>query len=376
MPFKIIRNDITRVAADAIVNTANPDPIYADGTDRAIYEAAGAQQLLEERRKIGKIHPGEAAATDAFALRARYIIHTVGPVWKGGNSGEFETLASCYRKSLHLAKILGCGSVAFPLISTGVYGFPRDKALEIALSEFRDFLESEEMDITLVVYDRRALELSSELVEGVEQYIDEKYVEEHRPKADRLNSIFCRRDKAGYSSEYAKESAMPVFGNAQVYDEMEMDASPAPEEASVTSAAAPPIGAAATAPGASPVSGRSLQDLVKNVGETFQEMLLRMIDERGLTDPEVYKGANLDRKLFSKIRCNAAYKPSKKTVLALAIALKLSLDETVDLLARAGLALSPSNRADLIVEYCIENGIYNIMEVDTILFRYDQPTLG
>lgn len=382
MPFRIIRNDITRVAADAVVNTANPDPVYGSGTDQAIYEAAGAQQLMEERRKIGKIHPGEAAATEAFALNARYIIHTVGPVWKGGTEGEFETLASCYRKSLHLAKILNCESIAFPLISTGVYGFPKDKALNIALTEFSSFLEDEEMDITLAVYDRKALELSSELVESVEQYIDEKYVEEHRAKAGqrlagrRTGSAGAEREESFREERRRREREIfadhieaPCFrdelaGSTGDFLYEEETALPYPEES--------PRAKVSKDKGTS----RNLQDVIKNVGETFQEMLLRMIDERGLTDPDVYKGANIDRKLFSKIRCNTAYKPSKKTVLALAIALKLSLDETVDLLARAGFALSPSSKADLIVEFCIANQIYNIMEIDTLLFRYGEQTLG
>lgn len=173
MSFRIIRNDITKVTADAIVNTANPRPTYGGGTDAAVYKAAGADDLLTERRKIGNIAVGEAAVTPAFRLHAKYIIHTVGPVWQDGNHGEFEALASCYRKSLLLARKLGCGSIAFPLISTGTYGFPKDKALDIALAEIRDFLKSDEMDITLVVFDREAFVLSKPLTDDVRQYIDE-----------------------------------------------------------------------------------------------------------------------------------------------------------------------------------------------------------
>lgn len=173
MSFRIIRNDITKVTADAIVNTANPRPTYGGGTDAAVYKAAGADDLLTERRKIGNIAVGEAAVTPAFRLHAKYIIHTVGPVWQDGNHGEFEALASCYRKSLLLARKLGCGSIAFPLISTGTYGFPKDKALDIALAEIRDFLKSDEMDITLVVFDREAFVLAKPLTDDVRQYIDE-----------------------------------------------------------------------------------------------------------------------------------------------------------------------------------------------------------
>lgn len=374
MPFSIIRNDITKVAADAIVNTANPDPVYADGTDRAIYKASGEKQLLEERRKIGAIHPGEAAVTDAFRLKAKYIIHTVGPVWQDGNHGEFETLSSCYRKSLILASKLGCRSVAFPLISSGVYGFPKDKALDIALKEFRNFLEGEdeeEMKITLVIYDRKALELSQNLVESVEQYIDEKYVEEHRPATGRRTSLREKRERRKYDSPFIGSVLSSAGKDMGVVFDEESDEALFNYEVAYRkdSAAIPEEKPKGT-------SGRSLQDVVKNIGESFQQMLLRMIDEKGLTDPQVYKGANLDRKLFSKIRCNESYKPSKKTVLALAVALRLSMDETIDLMSRAGFAFSPSSKADVIVRFCIENQIYDIYDINTLLFKYGEQTLG
>ena len=178
MPFHIIRDNITRVHADAIVNTANPEPVYAGGTDSAIYHAAGRDRLLAERKKIGRINPGQAAFTPAFALHAKYIIHTVGPVWQGGDRGEFELLASCYRNALGIARRLGCESIAFPLISTGVYGFPKDRALEIALREISVFLEKSEMDVTLVVFDRKSFDLSAGLAADIRQYINENYVTE------------------------------------------------------------------------------------------------------------------------------------------------------------------------------------------------------
>lgn len=354
MPFRIIRDDITRVSADAIVNTANPMPVYADGTDHAIYMAAGADELLAERKKIGAISRGEAAVTKAFRLPARFIIHTVGPVWQGGDHGEFETLRSCYRKSLLLAEQLGCQSIAFPLISTGIYGFPRDKALEIALSCFREHLTDSEMEITLVVFDRGSVALSASLVDEVEQFIDERYVKRQLEKEMSRDSMIygaererreAFRRRQGFTIPYPAESAKPA------------------REKSRKQQKAPAI------------KQGSLQDTIKNVGETFQQKLLRMIDERSYTDAQVYKKANIDRKLFSKIRCNEAYNPSKKTVLSLALALELNLDEAVDLLARAGFALSPSSKADLIVEYCIENEQYDVLEVDAILFHYGLPTL-
>lgn len=354
MPFQIIRNDITKVRADAIVNTANPRPIYAGGTDAAVYLAAGPEALLAERRKIGRISPGEAAVTPAFALPAEYIIHTVGPVWEGGGRGEYDLLASCYRKSLLLARQLGCRSIAFPLISTGVYGFPRDKALEIALSEISAFLEDREMDITLVVFDRKSFDLSASLTAEISQYIDEHYVEIHREQeyaVDRQTRPLRRR--TGRSSR-ADEKKDRVLSN-QMPDSLLMEQQPQYT---------------------SPRPQRSLQDVMSQVGESFQECLLRLIDERGLTDSQVYKRANIDRKLFSKIRCKADYTPSRKTAISLAVALELNPDEMTDLLRKAGIALSPGNKFDLIIRYCVENRIYDPMQINAILFDYDQPLLG
>ena len=404
MPFQIIRNDITKVRADAIVNTANPDPIYASGTDSAVYHAAGADALLAERKKIGSIAPGEAAVTPAFALPARYIIHTVGPVWMGGGNGEFGTLASCYRKSLLLARQLGCKSIAFPLISTGVYGFPKDKALTVALDTIADFLADSDMDVTLVVFDRRAYELSASLVRDVSQFIDENYVAEKRAEEysfGRNEELRRRRDAVqGVREEEApafreeapqnfrwdessafREEAPKDFRLEEASVFREDEAQDVPEDADLylpsyepDFASVPLPQSSASMPSFAPKA--SLSDVMSHMGESFQEMLLRLIDERGLTDSQVYRRANVDRKLFSKIRCNADYTPKKRTAVALAVALELSLDETVDLLRRAGMALSPSSKFDLIVEYCIENHIYNIFDINALLFEYDQQLLG
>ena len=457
MPFRIIRNDITKVRADAIVNTANPEPIYAGGTDSAIYHAAGARRLLAERKKIGCIEPGEAAVTKAFRLPAKFIIHTVGPAWMDGNNGEFELLASCYRKSLLLAHHLGCRSIAFPLISTGVYGFPKDKALEIALAEFSAFLRDEEtddedagMDITLVVFDRKAFELSSDLVADVGQYIDENYVETRRAEeyryeerddrsiiaeelrrrldaaeeperrqiqeqidGRRLSAQSRRRlrdtlDTLGFGTADAEKpgradaerpgrrragSVRPaqsarrdeapvrdaeeaVYEQGSQYREADQKAdqkAPQPALSAGPAPSAEPVPYAVSAPSAgsapqdvllsSQSSRRSLQDVMSRVGESFQERLLRLIDERGLKDAQVYKRANIDRKLFSKIRCNPDYTPTRQT-------------EMTDLLRRAGIALSPGSKSDLIIRYCVENGIYDPMKVDALLFDYGQKTLA
>ena len=431
MAFQIIRNDITKVHADAIVNTANPEPAFGNGTDRAVYMAAGVEELLSERKKIGRIRPGNAAVTPAFSLPAKYIIHTVGPIWQGGERGEAETLASCYRNSLRLASENDCESVAFPLISAGTYGFPRDLALDVALTTIREFLEDHEMDVTLVVFNRKAFELSSELVENVRQYIDDHYVEEKHmvehgnwleaptggleAPTDRLEALtggleaskdrleasrgfFRRRRKLYHKSEdaqsdaaYLEERRLEELRRKEDYDEDAFEEEIYPEELSrdevfgsyaLPSSARseePPSfpSAAASGPAPRPANQpQSLSEMMAQLGENFQERLLGLIDERGLKDSEVYRKANIDRKLFSKIRCNPLYLPKKRTALALAIALRLDLDETEDLLSRAGHALSPGSRADLIVKYCIEHQIYDIFEVNALLFEYDQPLLG
>ena len=418
MPFSIVRNDITRVAADAIVNTANPQPVIGAGTDRAIYKAAGAEQLLAERRKIGVIHPGEAAVTPAFALPAKYIIHTVGPAWQGGGAGEFETLASCYRKSLLLAKQLGCESVAFPLISTGTYGFPKDKALSVAMETIEAFLKDDDLNVTLAVLNKEAFALSQELLDDVQSYIDDRtaeqlhqaeygapfgigmYDERRAAKAAMPPQAQPMAQSEAMSGSRPAEQSKPRKGkglfqklsslgkkeaNAALLEASEESYKDRVEDLSIHSA---PAAGSATQPAASEEvkelyslvlakdASPSLPDRMAHLGDTFQERLLHLIDEQDLPDPVVYKKANLDRKLFSKIRSNAAYRPSKNTVLALAIALELDLTQTKDLLARAGFAFSPSSKFDLIVQYCFEKGIYDIFEVNALLFSYDQPLLG
>ena len=407
MPFNIIRNDITKVSADAIVNTANPRPVIGEGTDSAIYEAAGRDALLAERRRIGDIAPGSAAVTGAYGLDAKYIIHTVGPAWIDGRHGEFDTLRSCYRESLLTADSLGCRSIAFPLISTGVYGFPRSAALDIAIETISAFLKISDMEVTLVVFDKSAFDLSEELLESVDQFIDEHYVEEQRT-AEYPHGIENARSRravnAANAPQMSPKAGAPgsggIFhrrtgsldmgrGSAPDFD-LSIDSKrsyPAEKDAAAPEHAGEDIEASAepTARGQvrrpreysearKPVP--SPDQLYKQLGETFQERLLHLIDIKGFTDAQVYKRANVDRKLFSKIRCNPNYKPSKRTALAFAIALGLNLDETTDLLKRAGLALSPSILADLLVRYCIENRIFDIYEVNKILFEYDQQLLG
>lgn len=378
MPFQIIRNDITKVKADAIVNTANPKPVYAPGTDAAIYQAAGAEDLLREREKIGEIEVGQARYTPAFALDAKYIIHTVGPGWIDGEHGEREAVRNCYENSLKLALELGCESIAFPLIATGVYGFPKADALKIAVAVFTEFLEKAEMQITLVVFDKDSFVLSGELFSDMESFIDENYVEE------RLSEEYC------FGAAASRADAAPVMVGAamklpdslpdSILEEEDL------EEPEVRSRrrlfrrnavqAAPKAMAMDMAMEAAPVADRSLDDVMAHVGESWQESLLRLIDEKGFTDVEIYKRANVDRKLFSKIRSNASYQPKKITAVAFALALKLNLDETKDLIGRAGYALSPSSKFDLIVEYFIEKEVYDIYVINLALFDHEQPTIG
>jgi len=383
MAFQIIRNDITKVSADAIVNTANPKPKYVSGTDYAIYMAAGADELLKERQKIGNIETGQAAVTPAFALNAKYIIHTVGPAWVDGEHGEREAVRSCYENSLRLAKELGCESIAFPLIATGVYGFPKVDALQIAVSVFSEFLTDTDMEIILVVFDEASFVLSGKIYSGVDAFIDENYVSEKMDSEYSLGASAAtiaygnilpdekRRGRRllGDSFHFSrrKESARAEAIKADIADE---------ELFGDEECAAEPMMAAPMAMTGADKAGRSLDDLMAHVSETWQESLFRLIDEKGYTDTEVYKRANVDRKLFSKIRSNAEYQPKKITAVAFALALKLSLDETKDLLGRAGYALSPSSRFDLIIEYFIGQEVYDTYTINLALFEHKQPLLG
>lgn len=376
MPFTIIRNDITKVKADAIVNTANPRPIVGGGTDAAIYHAAGEELLLAERQKIGDIARGDAVSTPAFGLDARYIIHTVGPAWLDGKHGEREILHSCYKKSLALAAELSCESIAFPLISTGVYGFPRDEALNIALAEISKFLFAydKDMNVILVVFDRHSLQLSRSLIGDIDEYIDDHSVKELRSKeygrsrdvSNRRRGIFEERRYLEWESE--EFDAETFSENTALSNNLFDLSSPMP----LSPTAAPQAAQSAMADAAD----WDLDDFITKKEDTFQQRLFKLIDERHLEDPAVYKKANIDRKVFSKIRCNENYHPKKKTAIAFAIALELDLPEMRDLLSRAGWALSPGSQFDQIVSYFVVHKNYDIFEINAALFKYDQELLG
>ncbi len=346
MPFQIVRNDITKVRADAIVNTANPKPICGAGTDHAIYEAAGYDDLLAARQEIGPMERGTVAVTPAFALKAKYIIHAIGPKWIDGESGEFDILTSCYQLSLEKALELGCSSIAFPLLATGVYGFPKDQALQIAFRVISTFLMEHEMKVILVVFDQESFMLSGKIFDDVASLIDEKEMQEKHAREYRGVRLQSRR-----MAEIPEEEAFADDDASMVCCSAPMDACCLSEE--------------------------SLDYRLRHKEENFQQCLFRMIDARGLKDSEVYTRANMDRKLFSKIRCNPDYHPKKKTVLALAIALKLDIEETNELLNKAEWALSSSNNSDIIISYFIQQKHYNILtEINPTLFKYGLPTLG
>ena len=339
MSFEIVRNDITNMRVDAIVNTANPRPVIGSGVDALIHAKAGPR-LLQARQRIGRIGAGHAAITPGFDLDAEFVIHTVGPVWRGGFFGEEKLLRSCYDSALKLALEQGCGSVAFPLISTGNYGFPKDKALQIAISAFSSFLMEHEMRIYLVVFDRTSFTLSEKLFRDVASYIDENYVAE--------------QDRFGTEPLSARNRGEMDFAESCVLREEPVFCSmAAPEQAAL-----------------------SLDELLEQTDAGFSETLLKLIDKTGKKDSEIYKKAMISKQHFSKIRNNPDYRPTKPTAIALALALELDLEATRDLIGRAGYALTRSSKFDLIIQFFIERGIYNIVEINCVLFDHDQSLLG
>ncbi|MCK8060743.1 MULTISPECIES: O-acetyl-ADP-ribose deacetylase [unclassified Fusibacter] len=333
MPFKLIQSDITDLKVDAIVNAANASLLGGGGVDGAIHRAAGAG-LLAECRTLGGCKTGQAKITKGYNLPAKYVIHTVGPIWQGGDKDEEGLLRSCYQSSLELAVEYKLSSIAFPLISSGIYGYPKDKAIKVAEAVIGEFLQRHELMVYLVIYNRRSFKLPEKTFTAINAFIDNRYVDEYR--------IFDRSEAHKVGMLY--ESKMI---QTESVDEQ-----------------------------ASKEALRSLTDLMAELQETFSERLLRLIDLKGKTDVESYKRANVDRKLFSKIRSDKHYKPSKSTVIAFSIALELNLDETKDLLQKAGFALSRSSKFDLIIEYFINEENYDLYEINEALFAFDQPLLG
>ncbi len=325
MPLEIVRNDITKMRVDAIVNAANESLLGGGGVDGCIHRAAGPK-LLEECRTLGGCKTGCAKITKGYDMPAKYVIHTVGPVWQGGDRGEEALLKSCYTESLRLAQQYHCKSVAFPLISAGVYGYPKDQAMQIALQTISAFLMEHELQVYLVVFNRDVFHLSEKLFQRVQSYIDEHYVQQ-------FEMLECRR-------AYSMPAPMP--------------------------------GAAVPAP----KSKKSLRELLQKTDAGFSETLLKLIDESGKKDSAIYNKANVSRQHFSKIRNNPNYKPTKATAVAFAVALELELEQTQDLIGRAGYALTNSSKFDVIIKFFIEQGNYNMTEINATLFEFDQVTLG
>ena len=330
MPFEIVRNDITKMKVDVVVNAANKSLLGGGGVDGCIHRAAGPE-LLAECKLLNGCETGSAKVTKGYHLPCMYVIHAVGPRWIDGNHREKELLESCYTTSLHLAKEYGCKSIAFPLISSGIYGYPKDQALRIAVEQIRKFLLDNEMMVYLVIFDRKTYEISDKLYSDIATYIDDRYVDEHSDSPS-LQRVRFRE----YENTCLKEESVPLSSANQ----------------------------------------KTIKDWLDGIDESFSEMLLRKIDESGMSDAECYKKANIDRKLFSKIRSDKLYKPSKPTVIAFALALELSLEEMQDMLAKAGFALSHSSKFDLIIEYFVKQGNYNVYEINEALFAFDQSLIG
>lgn len=337
MPLQIVRNDITKMKVDAIVNAANSSLLGGGGVDGCIHRAAGPE-LLQECRTLHGCETGGAKITKGYKLPCRYVIHAVGPIYRDGRHQEQKLLESCYKTSLNLAKKHGCESVAFPLISSGIYGYPKDQALKVAVDAISAFLLENDMMVYIVIFDRKAYQISGKLFADIAAYIDDRYVEAH---TDSRREQMRRLKTLGESVCLSAASAsMP------------------PETADKC------------------VGRKTLEDALNQIDESFSEMLLRKIDESSMTDAQCYKKANIDRKLFSKIRSDKFYKPSKPTVLAFALALELPITEMRDMLSKAGFALSHSSKFDIIVEYFVEQGNYNVHEINEALFAFDQSLIG
>lgn len=319
MPLQLIRQDITKMEVDAIVNTTNEQLIGFSGVDLAIHKTAGPK-LDEECARIAPLKQGKAKITKGYNLPSRYVIHTFGPVWSGGNNNEIELLKSCYIECLKLARFFRIESIAFPLISSGEYLFPKDKVLKYAMETITEFLLENEMTVYLCVYDKESYSISKKLFNDIESFIeDEKEEEKYYSCQD-----IC------YSSK--------------------VNAEPSSDELDIN-------------------------DYITKIDKSFSEMLFDLIDKKGMTNVECYKKANVDRRVFSKLK-NKNYKPSKYTAIAFCIALELDLEETLSLLETLGYTLSKSNKFDLIIRYFIINENYDVFEINSVLFQYDEHLLN
>lgn len=380
MPLQIVENDITEMRVDAIVNAANNSLLGGGGVDGCIHRAAG-KGLLAECRKLGGCEAGKVKVTAGYDLPCKYVIHAVGPRWFGGKQGEPALLRSCYLNALEAARERGCESIAFPLISSGIFGCPKQIALRIAVDAIRDFLAENEMLVCLVIYNRSEFPLEDGLRRDISKYINDSFLTD-TTDTEELSACaptgaapgrFAYEDEARFVRGGKARRRLPRLKSKASLHGAErfasIDAESAPDEAAEEkSAMFPPMFDYAPS--------ISLEEALKQIDESFSEMLLRKIDESGMTDAECYKKANVDRKLFSKIRSDRLYKPSKTTAVAFALALELPIAEVREMLMKAGFALSRSNKFDIIVEYFINHGNYNIYEINEALFAFDQKLIG
>ena len=351
MPLKIIRQDITKIKCDAIVNPTNVKMLPSGGVDAAIHKAAG-KELRKYCKNIGECPVGQARITPAFDLSCKYVIHTVGPKWQGGDRGERMLLRACYTECMKLAAANGCNSVAFPLISSGLYGYPKDRVIREAAEVISEFLSDCEMEIYIVVFDKESYSISKELYTEVQTFVDNFYTESRFFGIERYRnrevSFEAERIQASLSSTAFDEGIDSVIFKESAICEPDTD-----------------------------FAGKSLEDMLSNMDKGFADTLFYYIDKKGISDVEAYKRSNVGKKTFSKIKCNKDYKPSKITAISFAIGLRLNIDEARHLLGTVGMCLSRSNKFDVIIEYFITSGKYeSIFEVNEVLYQFDQSLLG
>ena len=374
MPFKIVRNDITKMHVDAIVNTANEAPTYGTGVDTAVYHAAGEVELLQEREKIGWLKMGDVAITPGFKLPAKYIIHAVSPLYIDGNSNEESLLRGCYKKSLALAYEHRCESIAFPLISTGGFGYPKEEGMRIAVDEINAFLLKHKMLVYLVVFDTVATKLGLSLNPELEAYIDHNYVCDKREEeyGDRYFGSVAKGDPNYDAYRISRERVeKAVRRPKQDIDECCMRNEVVME--SFAGALSCPIEGKDSYDEFINASDTALKERMQHMSDTFQEYLLFLMENKGLKPAEVYKRAIITKQLFSKIKLNPNYHPDKATAMRLCVGAKLNIDETKDLLGRAGYALSPCDKRDIIFSFFIENHVHDMIEIDIALEEHGLP---
>lgn len=334
MPLKIVRSDLLLVRCDAIVN---PSDVFLSGSgsiDLKIHESCG-HMLDNELSNYDVIDVSNAIVTKAYNLNTcKYVIHTVGPIYEDGEHNEFNKLRECYRNVLKVAFEHNLESIAVPLISSGTFGFPKKEAYLIAIEEINKFLIETDMLIYLVVYDKESFSISKELSHDVKSYISEKLIQKDSNTSFKSPLVYASNDRLRNIDQSEIKFSISINSfNESADKSFELD-------------------------------------------ESFSESVLRIIDEKELKDTEVYKKALLNRKLFSTLRSNKDYRPSKKTAISLCIALELNIDETNDLLKKAGFVLSHSNLFDVIIEYYIIKGIFDMYEINCALLDNDQEIFG